>query len=146
MGRCLDSKLGWTAAAIGLGTELIGCSLGFFTMDYLLPHIVLAGLYFCGVMLMAGLFAAAIGFSPSRSQTKWPLFSSVGLFLLCATFVTTQSGSVKSMMKVIRAQPRPDVWPLAAMEWAVIAGIGFWFLTLIIFFARKQPGAPCAKG
>lgn len=143
MGRCIGTRLGWIATAIGVATSLSGSLVGVFPMDRLMPHLVAAVLYFWGLLLMTTMLTAAIWTSPIRGKAKLTLLTSFTLSVLCAAFVIAPKDSLIRALKNFATFKRPDVWNLAVMEWTVVVLGGFLMLTFVHHLLMARVKTPC---
>jgi len=134
-GMSLGTRCGMAGAALGAFAALSGAAVGLVPMDWIVPHTVVAFMYFSGWLLASLLFAASLlrgrEDKAGRALGLLCLASSLAslAFIAVAAYVGAQlvpSGDLKLFLSVLESYQRPDYWPVAIMEWLVLASSGAW--------------------
>jgi uncharacterized integral membrane protein len=111
-------------------------------MNYLRPHILVALIFFDLGMLVAFLYSFVFLLSKKHPFPRWlaiPGFLTAAAFAWFNNFPTEFDADVdfqEGMAGLLHN--RPDIIPLALMEWVVILGILIWLLMLGIYLVQKH--------
>jgi hypothetical membrane protein len=137
--------LGLFAGAVGAVSGLACALVGVFPMDDLPLHLAVATLFFRTGLFAVVLFTAALIFDRRRSLSRWLIAPGIATFLAFAVFLAAMSSvpvDFEALARLIRN--RPDVLPIAVMEWAVfgtvLAWVGWISLAARAGIARRATG------
>ncbi|GAB4306260.1 MAG: hypothetical protein Kow0069_02830 [Promethearchaeota archaeon] len=136
----------WAKAGgtVGVLAAACGTLVGAFPMDDLGPHALVAMGFFYGGMVAATLLSVAVVRAGGREETgavrggrlpRWLAVPGAALVVLFAAFNASIGGAFRDLSEGsspadVLAAPsaRPAVWPVAALEWAVVLGLLAWIL------------------
>jgi hypothetical membrane protein len=137
---------------IGLFTGICGMMVGFFPMNHLPPHLLVAYAFFYGGLLTMTGFSAYVLFSRScelpRSLAIPGVIAAIGLCVFLFL-----SGSIDRMVTgktvlntgldgvFITSWQRPDVWPTALLEWVAIGALLLWVVVVAVALAAGRVSA-----
>ena len=127
---------------LGLAAAVFGALVGVFPMNNLGPHIFAALGFFNLGMLVTFLYSLLLLFGRGGPLPRWlalPGLLNTAAFFWFNNFPSEVESGVdfQEGMEGLLTN-RPDVIPLAALEWAVILGILAWFLILGIYLCFKK--------
>jgi hypothetical protein len=128
---------------LGLATAVSGALVGVYPMNNLAPHIVAALSFFNLGMLISFLYSILIMFSKKQPFPRWlalPGLFNAAAFILFLYFPTNDRPSEIDFQEGMRAlfAERPDLIPMAALEWVVVLGILAWVLTIAIYLSLNR--------
>lgn len=133
----LTSWLRYPMGLIGVIATVNGALVGFYPMNNLSHHIFVAMNFFNLGMLISFLYSLIFLFSKKHPFPRWmaiPGFINAGLFTWFLNFPTEADGITQfqeGMRGLVRN--RPDVLPMAMLEWAVILGILVWVFSMALY-------------
>ena len=135
------SKLGGVAGVVA-AISLAG--VGIFPMNNLEPHILAAMTYFRSGLVTVLLFALAIQLQPEGRLVlnKWANLASLVAVICYAfflIFMQIPTGRESSNLDLSWMVSRPDVLPLAILEWSIFFSTILWFAVIAI--SRKRSSA-----
>ena len=132
LARNINTKLGYAAMSAGIFTILNGFAVGIFPLDRLIPHIVVAMLFFWGWMFTLVLFSSAIYFNRNEKRLRPVMIAGIIALLPAAIFVILPKESAIQAFKHFDSFKRPEFWILPTVEWLVLASMGAWNITVSV--------------
>ena len=127
---------------MGLLTNLAGGLVGVFPMNILLPHLLVAMIFFYACLASSAIFSVHALFVPSGPAGRW--IAAPGLFTVtCFIVFLGETIRLRHHLSgvVHMLSHRPALWLLPASEWAVFLSVLLWIvlvaLHLIIEDKRK---------
>lgn len=144
MGFHLRSRLGWAAALAGVVAGLGTSAVGLIPMNDLHPHLRAAFTFFDGGLVTVALFTAAVLRDRRRRLPRWLAWPGAATGLAFAAFLAWPFVAGAPDIRAMDPDsgvPRPAVWGIAVLEWAVlITVVGFIACTAVAAggMAREQ--------
>jgi hypothetical protein len=126
IGRRLGTRLGWVAALAGIVAGLGAFVVGLVPMNDLKPHLRAAFTFFDGGLVAVVLFTAAVLRDRGRVLPRWlalPGLLSVLSFGAFLAWPFLSGPPDLRMLDPASGVPRPGVWGIALLEWAVLASV-----------------------
>jgi len=127
---------------LGSLASIFGALVGIYPMNYIDQHIFVALTFFDLGLIIALLYSLVFLFGKNHPFPRWlaiPGLFNTAAFLIFINFppqfekgVEFQDGMGGLLLN------RPDIIPLAIMEWIVISGIIFWFLIMGIYLVSSR--------
>ena len=140
LGIAFHELLAWLGAAAGVLTVLGVSAVGLFPMNNLHIHATAAMVYFRGGLVMVLFFGLAILFQPPGITLVPKLLNllSLAALIVYAAFLILMardghSGHPVDTLEPLATPDRPEVDPLAIMEWAVFLVSILWVAVVAIF-------------
>jgi hypothetical protein len=130
--------LGWVFGAAGLVSSLAGMGVGLVPMDNLGPHLTFAMTFFNLGMAAAVLFTLFVLTVGRRDFPAWlalpGLVTGASLFILlyCMKPLLPEGAPIENLVPLL--ENRPDVWPVAIVEWAVGISVLVWVAIVSYYF------------
>ncbi len=134
-GRSLGTKAGNAGAWLGAGAALSGGVVGLVPMDWIIPHTVVALLFFCGWLAAAALFATSLLRNGEGAADRALGILCLGSALTSLAFLAVgaavvsklvPNGDLRLFLNVLESYQRPAFWPVAILEWTVLISSGAW--------------------
>lgn len=138
LGRYLDNKIAKLGAVIGLFSCVCASLVGIFPMNYLVPHAIVALLFFMGAMITVGIFSISILIIKEQKISK--ILGLLGLVVVAIyiPFFSIDFGDMQNMGNLKNAfKNRPNVWILAVLEWAMALAILGYLCLIAIYFQYR---------
>ena len=127
---------------VGVVATVCGGLVGIFPMNNLGPHILVALTFFDLGMVMAFLYSVVFLFKNIHPFPRWmavPGFINALSFALFNNFPPAFEAELDFQDGMAgMLQNRPDLIPLALLEWVVVLGILIWVLILGIYLVRSR--------
>ncbi len=138
----LRSRLRWLLGATGLLATLFAALVGVLPMNYPAPHLYVALTFFILGLLLTVLYTLVILISRHHPYPRWMslpglLFSILVLWLLVWPPAIPADIDLSQRMGGL-LQTRPEIYPLAIIEWIVVLTILAWILATAIHEVREQ--------
>ena len=140
LGLAFHSLLAWLGVTAGLLTVMGVSAVGLFPMNNMPAHARAAMIYFRGGLLMIFLFGLAILFQPPGTILVPKLLDllSLAALIIYAAFLIlmareSQADHPPQALKPPATPDRPEVVPLAILEWSVFLVSILWVTAVAVF-------------
>jgi hypothetical membrane protein len=141
LGLAAYMRAGWfsvTFGAVGLVTGVSGALVGIFPMTNMAPHIRVAMTFFNMGLVATLIFSLYVLLSRQRRFPRWFLVPGLLATVFFAGFLylpqpdaQPSEGMLETALRLMAN--RPDVWPMAILEWGVIISILVWALVVSLY-------------
>jgi len=145
LGMHIRTKLGYTATLLGACALIGAVGVGFAPMDLLVPHIILAMMFFWGWLFAVILFTIAFCRRFTFRESPALVFAGILAVIACCLFLAVvfnalhMSADTCFNIKNPQAFKRPAIWDIAILEWCVVITLVGWNLaTLRYMMGRKM--------
>jgi hypothetical membrane protein len=135
----LKGVLGNGVFLLGLSTSISGMLIGFFPMNFLNPHYIIAMVFFYSGLGMTVLFSIYVLRGKSKFFSKWLSVPGLISFILFFSFLfltdpfAAESGNLAdSLTKLV--ENRPDIILSAILEWGVVISTMLWIMLISFYF------------
>jgi len=135
LGLYIENKIAKIALVFGIISAIAIILVGFFPMNYLLPHYLAAMTFFFGGMITVAVFTIAIFFQEDAKIPKTfiiPGLITIFTFIYFLFFIDV--GDLSTIFT-----SRPDILLIAIFEWVVyFAIIGYMLLVAVYVFLKER--------
>ena len=138
----LKGNLGNSVILLGLLMSISGMLIGFFPMNFLNPHYIIAMVFFYSGMGVTVLFSIYVLRGKGNFFSKWlsipGLISSILIFcfLFLADPFAAEGGNITdSLTKLV--ENRPDKILSAILEWGVVISTMLWIILMSFYFLHR---------
>jgi hypothetical membrane protein len=141
----LRSRWRWLGLAAGLVAAASLAGVGLFPMNRLAPHIVAALTYFrAGLVMVLGFGVAILRQRPGERVINRRV-NLAGLAALAAyagflSYMAWLPEAAGASLDPSGLTSRPVVWPLAVLEWSILATTVAWFLAVGLGYRPRPAG------
>jgi hypothetical membrane protein len=140
---------GWLAKLGGIAGVVAAVSLagvGVFPMTNLQPHIIAAMTYFRSGLLTVVFFGLAIqaqpkGHSVVNKRVNWASLLAILCYSVFLLYMQLPAGPEPSGLDLSGLTARPDIWPLALLEWSIFFSTILWFIVIAVGGKRPAQNA-----
>lgn len=140
LGYRFRSRLGYAAAAMGVFSEISCGLLGFYPINRLVPHLILAYAFFISWPITVALFLWQFHRDPAKGLAKGTLVPglvSMGLFALFLA-MPFMIGMERIMEIDLRNYVRPPFIFTALLEWLMCFSVFIWIVVMSIKLATNR--------
>ena len=143
----IKTKLARISCILGVLSAIAAALVGVFPMNNLIPHALVAMLFFYGGMITVALFAIVIYKDPEHNFPKRFAFYGVVIFIFFFIFHFVPLDNISmDFEEVFNLEGgvlnldlyRPEIWYMALMEWLVILGVVLWMLLIAVNLTMKK--------
>ncbi len=144
LGMHIKTKLGYIATILGTCALAGAVGVGFAPMDLLVPHIILAMMFFWGwlfaVILFTIAFCRKFSFHESPSLVLAGIFSIIACCLFLAVVFNAFHMSADTCFNIKNPQAfkRPAIWDIAILEWCVVITLVTWNLATLRYLLGRR--------
>lgn len=138
----IGGRLGLFLGLFGIISGLSGSLVGIFPLNNLLPHLVVAMLFFYSSMCSIGLFSVwMISNSKNWADKVIALWGMIAVICFIAFLWNTIQNKEQILAVIKNSARRPDIWWSAILEWLVFIGFQTW--TIVVSVRNlKWPQSP----
>lgn len=139
LGRHFQTRLARVAAASGVVSAVLCGSLGQVPMNFLVPHLKMAFVFFLGGLLTVALFSVVIVRDKHGRLPRWvaiPGGMAVASFAALLAYPVVTRQTVAELIELYRTA-RPAVWGIAIIEWLVLVSAMAWILLVSVCLRRR---------
>lgn len=138
LGLYLDTLIAKTGLVFGMLSSIFVSLVGMFPMNNLIPHFIVAMLYFNCALITVLLFTISILLTKEPKIPKWTSLMGIVVIVINAIALTAinpsdfdfESGTTIEGAFMSIMQDRPEVWSMAILEWAMVLSVlGYLFFT-----------------
>lgn len=143
LGLHCRSRLGYWAAIMGMCSGVACGLLGFFPINRLVPHLILAYAFFISWPITVGLFSVQFHRNQSKKLSRRTLIPSIVSILLSVVFLAMpfMIGTRRIMEIDLHKFVRPPFMFSALLEWSMCLSVFFW-IALVSLKLASNPAAP----
>ncbi len=139
LGRLFEHKIAKLATIMGVISSFACAFVGFFPMNFLMPHYISAMLFFYGAMVTIALFSVAIALEKQPKIPKWFVILGVIVEIIFAVMIFALDFSTIGdyMDDTGTVVNRPDMWLLPLFEWAAVLSILAYLFIISLYLRLK---------
>ncbi|HCE46950.1 MAG TPA: hypothetical protein DET40_25670 [Lentisphaeria bacterium] len=144
LGMHIGTKLSYAATVLGTCALAGAVGVGFAPMDLLIPHIILAMMFFWGWLFSVILFTIAFCRRFSFRESPALVIAGILAMLACCLFLAVvfnalhMSADTCFNIKNPQAFKRPAIWDIAILEWCVVLTLIGWNLATLRYLMGRQ--------
>jgi hypothetical protein len=120
----------------GTFTAVAVSAVGLIPMDSIRPHLITAAIFFCCLLSYVASYLVAAW--PARKQQPIPFRLAAATTLLGTALLVYPKATLIAALADWDNFQRPDIWPLACLEWALVLVAGTWLMSLCLIRPQAQ--------
>ena len=136
LGCGIGTVLGRVAGVCGVSTAMAGILVGMVPMDHIVPHLVIAGVYFSTLPATLVVLDLAFIFSGKQREARWMLWASGVVLVVWLGFIVCPKRLLIDFLHNQNAFVRPAFWGLALLEWMLVLTTGLWMVAGAAYVVR----------
>ncbi len=138
-GKYIDTPLSQLGVKVGIVSGVACFFVGLLPVDwFLMPHIIMALIFFITSLLTVAIFGVAIFKDQSNNIPKWLVFPSFSTTVLATIFLGLPKATIWEFMEKKMKYIRADLWWNPFFEWLVFFSLAFWLILVALFLIRVQ--------
>jgi hypothetical membrane protein len=139
MGERLCTPLGRAGMSVGVFAALCGGAVGLLPLEFLVPHLCVALLFFLGLFLSISLFTIALCREGHADWTSRAVIAAGCVAAAaCAALIALPKGEMLRFLTAPDSFLRPDFWWLPFAEWSAFASMCIWVGTVAALLWRRR--------